>query len=363
MNGTAVFNDAAEMLSSTNPYKKPLQEFHYYIGNAYHSLDQILRRNADAMRVTGPGKPEQRYQLAFQLICGSLEEYADDFPARYAVKQRIREKFLLWLREIAKRYGIEDPLYPESFLRKGSDTAVAMVRMLHSREGVTKEDMAQYLGITERAVLKNLAKLDHSLGDSRQSDEVLRIGGQPVQVKIAALRKRGEKKTRYYTPNTMHPIILQENVLQAGTLIQSLARNYTEHINDISYIVGMEIWSQLSEYGRERVRAVFTPGDPAVARFVEILDDDCPDETTADHFCTEREMREETSLSMDEMLMYCFKAGRICRLTLSAHNGTMILDQAIIRISWNEDGAVRYTAVREGKEPICFTKEQILFIE
>ena len=370
MRETAIFNHALEMLSPTNPYSKPLEEFYYYNGSAFHSLIEILMRNADAINVPVSRDPRQNDQLAFQLLCGSLEEYLDDYPARYAAKQRFREKFLSWLKEIAKKYDIDDPVYPESFSQPCGDTAIAMVRMLHPREGVTKEDMAQYLGISERAVLKNLGKLDHSLGDSRQSAEVLRIGGQPVQVKIGTIREHGEKKKRYYTPNTMHPIVLQENVLQAGTLIQSLARNYTEHTNDISYIVGMEIWGQLSEYGRDRIRSVFSLEDPAVAQFIEILDDDCPDNTMADHFYTEREMREETSLSADEMLIYCLKAGRTCRLTLSTENGTIILDHALIRMSRDESSKVpyegsevRYTAVREGKEAIHFTKEQILSIE
>lgn len=79
--------------------------------------------------------------------------------------------------------------------------------------------------------------------------------------------------------------------MQAGTLIQALARNYTEHDNDTSYILGLDIWSQLTEYARAKIRDYFAYGDPVVRAYIRELDGSCPDMETA-AFQTERDMIE-----------------------------------------------------------------------
>ena len=363
-----LYRYALEMLNTTNVYAHPLEQLCFIKDHEEYSLVAMVKdRAAKSGSSTGQNTSREEFKLAaFSVILESLAEYAETYPASYTVKQRIKKKFVLWLKAIVQEYKIpaaeEDIKY--DFADISADTAVAMLQMLQEPGGVTKEDMVDRLRISSRAILKNLCKIDHSLGDSEQNKECFYIGGQPVQAKIKVFRKPGERTNHYRTVNTVHPIILQENLMQAGTLIQSLARNYKEYDSDTSYSVGMDIWSQLSEYGKARIRTIFAYGDSEVKDFIRILDDDCPGMEMASYY-TERDMVDEFRISNHEVLLFCMKAeNRRCRLKLFLGGEVKCFKNVKIQSVSEEEsstqaGDIFYKAICQGTEEILFTEDQV----
>ena len=268
-----LYRYALEMLETTNVFAHPVENLRFKADGEEESLMEILKRKTtgEAAVLRCQSSHEKQKKDAFMAIYYSLEEYAEEYPGLFAVREWFRKKFFRWLKKIKEKYQIpvEEAEFTFDSADAGRDTAVAMLKLLQEPDGLTKEELAAKLGISERAVLKNLSRIDHSLGDSRESEEYLRIGGQLVQAKIRVFHNgTGERSRRYRTVNTVHPIILQENLMQAGTLIQALARNYTEHDNDTSYILGLDIWSQLTEYARAKIRDYFAYGDPVVRAYI-----------------------------------------------------------------------------------------------
>ena len=369
-----LYRYALEMLETTNVFACPVESLRCKAADGEEkSLVEILKRKTtgEAAALRHQTSHEKQKKDAFMAIFYSLEEYAEEYTytAPFAVREEFRKKFFRWLKKIKEKYQlpVEEAEFTFDSADAGRDTAVAMLKLLQEPGGLTKEELAAKLGISERAVLKNLSRIDHSLGDSRESEEYLRIGGQPVQAKIRVFHNgTGERSRRYRTVNTVHPIILQENLMQAGTLIQALARNYTEHDNDTSYILGLDIWSQLTEYARAKIRDYFAYGDPVVRAYIRELDGSCPDMETA-AFQTERDMIENHVSQKREKLLACMKAEtRCCEPELDLDGDVRTFASASIRMSDREaeaGGSVYYRAICPGAEEVLFTEDQVLYIE
>lgn len=124
-------------------------------------------------------------------------------------------------------------------------------------------------------------------------------------MKISAIAPESGKGDYYRTPNTVHPLVLLENQMQIGTLLKVLANSYYADESAVCYSIGLDIWYQLSEYSRNRVKAVFAIDDQNLQDFIEELEDTVPD-SDGNKFQTERNMFEEIhgSMSDQELLRY-----------------------------------------------------------
>lgn len=280
---------AREMLESTIPYKGTLEDFHFSADDHVYTLWEMVSSLVRHIRGT-----ENRELQCFGCIGEALADYCRAYPAPFSYKKRMRLRFYQWMMEIRERYGLTGAeIDPE--LEKGTkedDKVIGLVKALHDREGITRAELADKLGVSGREISKDLKRLN----DGRP--EPFRIGGQPVLVKTTAERKVDKKEAYWSTRNTMHPIILQENVIQTGVLIQSLARNFFEYEAEVSLTIALDIWNQLTEYAQGRVREVFAKDDPDMRTFIELLEDDLPGERIAG-FMTEREMMRKYGGNMD----------------------------------------------------------------
>ena len=121
-----------------------------------------------------------------------------------------------------------------------------------------------------------------------------------------------EKK--YHTPDSMHPLILQLNVTQVGALLLALMPAYNDGPYGTSVLeTAMDIWCQLSDYGKKRMREHFAVLYPELGSFIETIES----ELSADRypsFSTEEQMFQEASL--EEQLGYAFKSGMPCNIRL-----------------------------------------------
>lgn len=334
MSGNTLYDLAVSMLEATNPYSRPVEEMYFeptYSNqpdvdeNGKVSLCGKLKSRLGSRRKSSDARYADKINnsACVKEIAQSMCDYVEAFPAPFSYKQCMRGKFLSWIAVIQKRYHVEpiESSYKDLLKTSGErDTAIALLKELHSRDGVTREDLAARLGINPRAVQKDLRKLDRNLYEGRkrpgEGEYVpFYIGGQEVSVEIkeAGTGHTNDRKKRFYTPNTLHPIILQENLMEVGTLLQALSRNFYERESEISRRIAMNIWYQLSDYARERITRFVAKGDPDLTDMIRDLEDDTPDQHLAANYSTEREMLDEMelegALSSEERELFMIKRG------------------------------------------------------
>lgn len=179
MKKKSMYELAVEMLEATNPYKKPLEDFHY----SYMLLKKrenkkllcILRKNFTGKRrsVSSRGALDKDYAACYKAIADAFDDYFADYkPQSFAFQQETKVKFVRWLMEIARRYGIQEKTIPENLQVKPneSDTAIVMLKELHDRKGKKVSEIAETMHISPRAVQKNLRKLDPGLSNSEEGN-------------------------------------------------------------------------------------------------------------------------------------------------------------------------------------------------
>ena len=378
MTDQPLYTHACEMLETTNVFSKPADALNYKgpRGDTVSLLSLVRddpkinsRRMSSDLRRGG-----YKNNLAcFEAICGAMASYAGSYPAPPSFKGWMREKFMRWLYAIQSEYGIRDAdvsipdaLFPAEGER---DTAVTLLKSLQERGGLTKGELRDELGIGTRGVLKALCKLDPTLGKTDRQNtgseekRPFYIGGHPVQAKIRAIKKRGKREHLYMTVNTVHPLILQENLMQAGTLLLALARNWRYYENNLSLYIGLDIWLQLTAYAKERICEVFPSAEPAFLEFIRELDNMTPDDQALQAFQTEREIadNENYNLTFPDRLIYLSKARtRSCRtISIDTGDGEITLEDVRIEPVTDSDGKAGYLAVTDYRPAVFFLPDQV----
>lgn len=133
---------ANEMLESTNVYSKPVSALEYGSeDNPYKLLDMV---NDELRRVQRRGRilECEKKQKCFKAIGSAMVEYWEHYPASFVYKQRMGAKLYRWLTKIRKMYDLQDQPLPDELRENvnGLDHGIELVKALHSRDGVLKED-------------------------------------------------------------------------------------------------------------------------------------------------------------------------------------------------------------------------------
>ena len=249
----------------------------------------------------------------YKVIIYSSVEYISRYPAPPSAKQGLYRRMFALCEAIGEQFHIANY---ESFLKElpvpvDRDLTIGIIKELHERDGVTKSDLASVFEVTPRTAQTMIHRLN---GD--QSNNPLRIGGQIVRIPIEHHKENGRSDDRrFYTPNSMSPIVFQLNLMQAATLLQSFHSNY-EKGNMIPLDMAIDTWCQLSEYVKERIKEIFCSRDPEFAEFIEMVEDGATSDTY--RFMTESEMMVYGDSCADEQLTLAWKGGMICDLILSA---------------------------------------------
>lgn len=312
MAGTTLYSIAYEMLNKTNIFQKELPEIRYTYMHEEISLLSCVRNETSKYGNKFCEKSESNLQLAYDCIVFAMIFYLEDYPATFSFKQQTRELFKMWINKIQIEYSIKNSdasneLKPTNAEK---DTGVAMLKALHPREGVTYKDIEKSLDIGIRSIQKSLVKISPSLYDGpKEAYPPFRLGGQPLYASITIDKREdinGDK--RFITKNTVHPLVLQENLPQLATLLKSLAHQFWDYEDDKTRIIGIDIWSQMSVYARNKIIDYYAFNDEDLASFVNIISQPCPD----DHAClfyTEKEMMEnlEMELPLSDAISHLMK--------------------------------------------------------
>ena len=196
-----------------------------------------------------------------------FEDYIMSYAASPAYKERVVRPFIIeWIKRIADYFGEQvtesEDFFPH-FIR--TDKTVELLKLLQAREGISKSKLQEELGVGYKTVQNDLRALSPSLG---KVDQELKIGGHVIRVDIKEKRLSDNSK-EYHSPNTVNPLILFPNVMMTGKLLQSLAQD-TE--SDVAQYIGADIWIQLTEYYKERIRSVYAEHDEQLTDFLDMIE-------------------------------------------------------------------------------------------
>ena len=195
-------------------------------------------------------------------------------------------------------------------------------------------DLMDTLKVSKKTMQNSLRKLDPKLSEVAQpSDSApFRIGGHAMHVDIHCeeIKKRGDRS--YYTPNTLHPLVFQFNVTQTAATLMALQNAYDRgEYGTYCSDVALDIWCQLTDYCKERIRLIFTLNNPEFKDFLDMLEQDLEAGRFPD-FKTEYMMAEGATIQ--EQLDYAYKDTHKCNITLN--KGGAVTTYQKIRIFKND---------------------------
>ena len=233
-----------------------------------------------------------------------------------------------WIQRIAEQYGINEESFFEAEMPRPltCDLGVELVKALHDEAGKTKAQLGEELGVSEKTIQTELRALDPKLQKKGEKIRPLRIAGQEmhptIQFEDRPVRGKPHAVERvFYMKNRLHPIALQLNTQEAGTLLYSLFKMNEDIGSMLSREMALDVWFQLSPSGRERIYEVFGAKNNSFKQFINDITAELEDGRLLT-FHTEEQQRDD-SMSIDELIMQSFKGGINCRIVI-AQNGKRI---------------------------------------
>lgn len=308
-----------EMLTCGCPFQNEMKEktIRQIYDNVAAELDFICGR---------PGSTFSNAQL-LDLICREMESFLFSYRTRPVFKQQLKEKLESWVKAIEAVYQLPSceavkawPNYVEK------DIGIALVKLLHKRNpSTTKSALTDSLKVDKKTIQNNLRKLDPSLIEAPHATEPapLRIGGQEMHVDIKVEKvPHSHGDHSYYTPNTLHPLVMQLNITQTAAVLMALQNAYDRsEYSTYCADVALDIWCQLSDYCKERIELIFTQNNPEFKVFLSMLNQEIEDGRYPE-FKTERIMAESGTLT--EQLEYACKTNHLCNIILKLDGDTVI---------------------------------------
>ena len=144
--------------------------------------------------------------------------------------------------------------------------------------------------------------------------------------------------------------------MQIEILLKSLCLSYYQYNSNISTLIAVDIWSQLSDYAKDTIINHFECENEELLAFVQSINDDCPD----DHICnyqTQREMMENADATTSDILCDAVKLShRRYSLKYKKYDGIIIHLQ---HVKIEKRNATEFVAVDENGNEYCFREEWI----
>lgn len=263
-----------------------------------------------------------------------IAEYYQSYPASPIYKEKVMRPFLLeWYENLVDTLNIYDKSEEVLPHYQYNDKAKKILELLQNRDGVTKLELSEQLGESQRSVQTDLRSIDSSLyrnSDTGQNN-TLTIGGNSIKTKIIETRDENRIK-RYKTQNSVHPIVLFSSVMEVGVLLKALAHlKYGNDQSEIAEYEGANIWLQLTDYCKDRIRLIFANQDSILLDFIGRIERNVKERKLIE-FLTERDL-EQSYGNVFERLTIAVKDRRRCDLTLEINNEEIEYKDVIIEFS------------------------------
>lgn len=293
---------------------------------------------------------------AYEILVDAVGEYLHAYPAPATVKMNLYETLYKWCEEIAWENNISgyEGLLEELQKPVEYELPIEIIKALHVQDGVTKENLEAKYVVSSKKIQNIIHQIS---GENRENP--LRIGGQVVNVPVSHHKEeRRDEKRRFYTPNTMSPVIFQLNIMQVAALLQSFQYNYQEKGNAIPLDMAIDTWSQLSDYAKERVREKYCQSDPEFANFLDLVEAEST--SLGYRFMDESELLARGNLSASEQIHNADKGDRICNIELMKPYRT----RKNQRVRYDDECGAYY-AVDANKldgDRLYFTEEELKYL-
>ena len=171
-------------------------------------------------------------------------------------KQQIYEIFNVLLSEMEGIYhiSVRRPMEPEPESKQEESKLIRLVKELHGPDGFgcKNKDLITDLDVKKKMMYNYRQRLNGA-----PDQEPWMLGNQRVRTKVET---RYEGHEMYvYTPDTLHPVVLQLNMTQAAFLMKALGRACDSDFlgKEIAENIAGEIWHQMSPYGKKQIRKQF----------------------------------------------------------------------------------------------------------
>ncbi len=218
--------------------------------------------------------------------------------------------------------------YPPIPVSNTFERLMYIAKFFHDEER-TVDELPNILWVGERTIESDLAKLRGMDGDP------LQICGKEFVIDDMH-RSMGSMSFA----STVHPFFLTCNLTQVMAMLKGLEllagqpewRGYVKPLSG-------QIWQQLSEYGKNRIKTVLTELMPDDAKLIENLDMELQKSFQTESYCT--------SLG-DNAIFESMKGGRPCVVEYKTDNGSEFLEGVEVK-QWNND---TYTVMINGQEKI-----------
>ncbi len=267
-------------------------------------------------------------------IAEGMADYLKAYAAPPSFRQKLWDSCNSWIQRIAAELKIEaGDAFEEQLPRPiTQDLGVELVKALHAKEGKTKDQLSTELGVGKKTIQTELRALDPSLREKGEKIRPLRIAGQEMHAAIQykSIPKAEEPRAlerSFFMADRLHPIALQLNTQEVGTLLLSLYKWNEESGSILSREMALDIWCQLSPPGQERIREVFGMKDSRFGEFLDEITEELEDGRLIS-FHTEEEQRE--NMSLDELAMQSYKGGVDCMIEVRQNGIRKSLDRARI---------------------------------
>lgn len=292
---------------------------------------------------------------AFQKIIETIEEYLQHYHAPASTKQVIYSALYSLCASIGESYDIPNYKTQLEILPAPvtGDFKTDLIKALHNQEGITKEDFAAKYHVDPKTVQNHI----HALSGNREKP--LRIAGFFVQGPVSShdFVSRNKEKQRYYMKNTINPIMFLTNTTQTATLLQSLHLNYRTG-NIIPQEMAIDIWCQLSDYTKDKIKSVFCRDDLDFTEFIDEIEESS--KSISYRHMTEAELLREGQLSSREQLVLAEKGRYPCDIRLT----NPIRSRKRHRIDYDPMREIYFAVSVDdpNAEPLEFRESELLYL-
>ena len=327
-------------------------------GNRRSIVDPILRdRSTDEVNTNAD---------LLHAVVGGMADFLRGYPSPASYKQHLWDSCDSWIRRIAELLDLDaGNLFEDELPRPvARDLGIELIKALHDEGGKTKAQLAEDLHIGQKTIQTELRALDPSLRKTGEKVRPLRIAGQELHAKIEYRDQyQGDSAHSYerffYMKERLHPLALQLNTHQVGTLLLSLYRRFDEEESNLSYEMALDIWCQLSSYGQKRIEEIFGADDGFRAFLEQIKAELAEGRLLAFH----SEDKLIDSLSHGELLMGLYKGAVECRIKIRQNGRTIELDKArIVSNGGNHNAwlAIPWSEYPDETNAVSFTTEELV---
>ncbi|HHV15627.1 MAG TPA: hypothetical protein GXX58_03520 [Gelria sp.] len=228
-----------------------------------------------------------------------------------------------YLNFLKKQYGVEVAIeFPPTF-NSQFDRQMYIVKSLHKRD-YRALDFADELWVSDRTINTDLQQLEDGITILGQN---LEIKKQDVVYKKDGL-------------NTVHPIFLVANLTQIVILLRGLEQQSQDQAYcEYAVRLAANIWSELSDYGRERIIEVSGQLNLNTAWF-NLL------EERRNKALYSTEAHCSYNQGVGNVLDF-LKNGKLCAIEIQNEHGTEILEDCLIK---NHSSGDHITVEHQGQE-------------